>query len=148
MHIKLVKTLDTIKDAWGLLELHRNELATYKDLMILNPDIEKYKALEDAGKLFTLALYDEERIVGYSVFILTTALHYSDLNIASNDILYVHPDYRKSKWGLELINMSERFAKDKGMKMITWHGKENTIFTALMPKLGYKIQDITFSKVL
>lgn len=148
MKIQYIKVTDKIQEAWGLLELHREELATYKHLMTLKPDIEKYKALENAGNLIGLALYDDDKIVGYSIFIITSALHYSDLIMAQNDILYVHPDYRKTKWGLALIRASEKAIRERGIRMIMWHGKENTSFSELMPKLGYIVQDILFSKEL
>jgi GNAT superfamily N-acetyltransferase len=148
MHIEPIKTTEKIQEAWNLLEMHREELATYKHLMVLKPNLESYQKLEDAGKLIGLGLYDEDKIVGYSVLILTTALHYSDLIIAQNDLIYIHPDYRKGKWGLKLIYATEEAAREKGIKMILWHGKEKTIFSELMPKLGYIVQDIMFSKEL
>ena len=148
MHIELINTVDNIEQAWPLLELHREELATYKHLMILKPDIERYRALESSGNLVGLGLFDGEKIVGYSVFIITTALHYSDLTIAQNDILYVHPDYRRGKWGVKLIRSSEDVIKKRGIKIIMWHGKENTDFSDIMPKMGYIVQDIIFSKEL
>lgn len=148
MHIERIKTIECIADAWPLLELHREELATYKHLMVLKPDLEKYRAVDKAGNLIGLGLFDDDKIVGYSIFIITNALHYADLKMAQNDILYVHPDYRKTKWGLKLINESERVIKDLGIKMIMWHGKRDTNFSELMPKLGYIVQDIMFSKEL
>jgi GNAT superfamily N-acetyltransferase len=148
MHIGFIKTVERIVEAWPLLEAHREELVTYKHLMVLKPDLDRYRALEAAGNLIGMGLFDEDKIVGYSIFIITTALHYADLKIAQNDILYVHPDYRKTKWGLRLIKASELAMKERGIKMIMWHGKENTNFAALMPKLGYIVQDIIFSKEL
>jgi GNAT superfamily N-acetyltransferase len=148
MKIEQILATDKIEECWGLLSLHREELATYKNIMILKPDIAKYKSLENSDKLLTLALYDDDRIVGYSVLIFSDNLHYLDLHYAHNDILYVHPDYRNSKWGLKLIAESEHIAKSRGAKMILWHGKEKTQFAELMPKLGYKVQDIVFSKEL
>ena len=148
MQIKQIKATDYIEKAWDLLEEHRQELATYKHLMILKPDVDKYKILESQNKLISLAMFDDKEIVGYSVLILTNALHYSDLTIAQNDVLYLRKDLRKSKWGLALIRATENAAKDAGVKMIMWHGKENTPFSQLMPKLGYIVQDIMFSKEL
>lgn len=148
MKIVEIKATEKIDEAWGLLELHREELTTHKHIMELKPDIAKYKAFEDAGNLFTLGLYDEEKIVGYSVNIITHNIHYSDLRCVHNDILFVHPDYRRGSWGLKLIKATENMAKEKGAKLILFHGKEKTPFAALMPKLDYGVQDIMFSKEL
>lgn len=148
MYIIEIKATEKIQETWELLEQHREELTTNKDIMVLNPNIEMYKIMEDKGMLFTLALYDNENIVGYSVNILGNNLHYSDLLISQNDVLFVAKKYRKSTWGLKLIQETEKIAKEKGAKLISWHGKSDTSFSELMPKIGYKIQDITFSKVI
>ncbi len=61
----------------GLLDLHYAELTQDKDLMKLDPDWDKYKFLEDNGKMFTILAYDEgEMLVGYSVNVIDTTLHY------------------------------------------------------------------------
>ena len=74
MEIKEVKATEHIEEVWNLLSSHRDELVTNKALMILKPDIERYKALEDGGALVTLALYDEESIVGMPVLLLKKLL--------------------------------------------------------------------------
>lgn len=148
MYIEFIKTTEWIDKAWPLLEQHREELATYKHMMVLKPDMEKYRAIESAGNLIGMGLFDDEKLVGYSIFIITSALHYADLKIAQNDLIYIDPEYRKTKWGLRLIKASEEAMRERGIKMIMWHGKENTNFAALMPKLGYIVQDIMFSKEL
>lgn len=146
MRIIEIKATEKIEECWELLLLHREELTTHKHIMELKPDIEKYKVLEDNGLLMTLALYDEDKIVGYSVNVLVRNIHYSDLVTAQNDILYVHPAYRKGSWGMKLIHETERMGKERGAKMILFHGKPNTSFSALMPRLGYGVQDIMYSK--
>jgi hypothetical protein len=145
---EVFKGTEKIEEVWELLCLHREELATHKHLMVLKPDIKKYRLLEITGKLLSLALYDEEKIVGYSVTIIDRALHYADLVYAQNDILYLHPQCRGGIWGMRLIKKTEQAAKKRGAKMIFFHGKENTAFSALMPRIGYGVQDITFSKEL
>lgn len=148
IYIKEVPTVENIDNMWDLLVLHREELATNKKLMILKPDRQKYKKLEDLGCLKTLMLFDNEKMIGYSILILTNALHYMDLTMGQSDVLFIHPDYRKGRWGIKLIQETEKLAKNHGIKFITWHGKENTSFSHLMPKLGYQVQDIIFSKEL
>lgn len=148
MKIVEIKATEKIEECWELLLAHREELTTHKHIMALKPDIGRYKALEDADRLITLALYDEDKIVGYSVNLLNNNLHYSDLVIMQNDILYIHPQYRKGTWGMKLIKETEHMAAARGAKMVLFHGKENTSFSALMPRLGYGVQDIMFSKEL
>jgi GNAT superfamily N-acetyltransferase len=63
-----------------------------------------------------------------------------------NDVLYVHPDYRKSRLGLSLIKATESLAKSKGAQVVLWHAKPNTSLDTLMPRLGYGVQDIIYLK--
>lgn len=146
--IERIVGTDKIEECWDLLEEHRKELATHQHLMVLNPDINRYLDLEENGCLLSLAVYKGEEIVGYSVTILAYALHYADLTMASNDVLYLRKDLRKGAWGVRLIKETEKYAKERGAKLMLWHGKENTAFCELMPRLGYRIQDIMFSKEL
>ena len=148
MKIVEIKATDKIDECWDLLQAHREELATHKNLMILKPDIQKYKILEDKNALFTLALYDEDKIVGYSVNVLTNNLHYSDLIMAQNDLLFLRKDLRKGRHGLSLIRATEVAAAARGAKYIIFHAKPGTAFSDIMPKLGYGIQDIMFGRVL
>lgn len=148
MKIVEIKATDKIEECWDLLLSHREELTTHKHIMVLKPDIAKYKALEDVGRLISLALYDEEKIVGYSVNILNNNLHYSDLVVMQNDILYIDQNYRRGSWGVKLIRETEIIAAARGAKLVLFHGKENTTFSELMPRLGYGVQDIMFSKEL
>lgn len=148
MRIVEIKATEKIEECWELLLAHREELTTHKHIMVLKPDIARYKMLEDAGRLLTLALYDGEKIVGYSVNLLNNNLHYSDLCVMQNDILYIDQKYRRGTWGMKLIRETERIALVRGAKMVLFHGKENTTFSELMPRLGYGVQDIMFSKEL
>ncbi len=146
MRISEIKATENIKEMWELFVLHREELATYKHIMKVNPDVAMYKILEDTGKIFTLALYDENKIVGYSVTLVFTHMHYSDTIHAQNDLIFVHPDYRRGRHGIKLIAETERIAKERGAKFIIFHGKEGTKFCELMPKMGYTVHDIVFTK--
>jgi len=152
LYIKEILLTEKLDECWDLVEAHRQELATYQDHMILKPDRARYKHLEETGCLRTLALYDEEdKMVGYSAVVFSQSLHYSDLPIAQNDVIYVRKDLRKGRWGLKLIEATEQMCKDlfNGRPfMMLWHAKEDTAFASIMPKLDYSVQDILFSKIL
>jgi GNAT superfamily N-acetyltransferase len=142
----------TVDDVLGnprSLELfveHWDEIALNKQVMVLKPDTERYRAMESAGMVLILAAYLGDELVGYSVNFLTHHLHYADLHVASNDLLFVTPEYRASRVGLQLIRATEAAAKERGAKLMLWHAKEHTALATLMPRLGYGVQDIIFSR--
>lgn len=148
MEIKRIIATEKIEECWDLLQAHRDELTTNKELMVLKPDVPKYLALEAAGCLISLALYDGDKIVGYSVNIVTRNLHYADLVYMHNDIIFLDRDYRGGRMGLKLITDTEEAARAEGSKIMLFHAKQNTPFEAILRKMGYGVQDIMFSKVL
>lgn len=146
--IKQVTIDEVLPHLGDLFVEHREELTTHKDLMKLNPDIETYYRLEDNGMLIVLGVFDNEEVVGYSTSIVTKNLHYQDLVYSNNDLLFLTKKYRNTKVGLELIRETERVCRDKGAKFHLCHAKENTTLSTLLPKLGYTVQDIIYSKEL
>jgi GNAT superfamily N-acetyltransferase len=146
-----------IDRAWPLLEEHYAELATVPDIMLLKPDVERYQTLEAAGNLFAIGMFDThvdadgngaETLVGYSVNIVCTNLHYGDLLMCQNDLLFVRKSHRRGMTGMRLITATERAAKERGVKMMLWHAKPGTTLDRMLPRLGYGIQDIIYSQVL
>ena len=127
---------------------HYEEIALNKNIMVFNPDITRFQSIEDQGFLLSVGVFDGAQLVGYTINIIGAHLHYADLMCAFNDMLYVHPDYRKSGVGVALINETKRLAKERGVQFMTWHAKENTALATLLLKLECKVQDIVFSEEL
>lgn len=134
--------------AGSLVRDHWQEVALNKGLMALRPDVDRYEVLERAGMLFILAAVAGSEIVGYSVNIVDRHLHYSDLTVCSNDVLFVAKSARSGGLGPRLILRTEKEAKARGAQMMLWHAKPTPELTLkdLLPKMGYGVQDILFSK--
>lgn len=139
---------DKFEQGAPLLTAHWQELAKHKDLMVLNPDIDRYIALEQSGCLFSLIAYDGDKIVGYSVNVISRHLHYADMGYAQNDVLYIAESHRKGATGLRLIQETENVAKLKGAQLMLWHAKQGSVLERLMTHKGYAVQDIVFGKEL
>lgn len=143
---------DTITDKIALTEAlqraHWEESARNKHLMVLAPALELYARIEQSGTLFAVIAYDGDEIVGYSVNILTTNLHYSALTMANNDLIFVAKAYRTGRTGIRLIDETERVAAKRGARLMLWHAKENTPLAKVLPRMGCAVQDILFSKEL
>lgn len=146
--IREIRATEWIEQAWRLLEAHREELTTNKGLMILKPDISTYEMLESKNALLSLGAFDGEEIVGYSVNIMAHNLHYSDLMMCQNDVLFVREDRRQGPTGLKLIYETERLAKDRGADLMLWHAKPDTNLNDILPRLAYRVQDVVYTRVL
>ena len=139
---------DKLEELLPLLFDHRNELATYPALMEVNPDMDKYRALETTGAMFSIVARCDGAIVGYSINLITHAMHYKHLKFVMNDVLYVDRAHRKTQLGLKLMHATEAKARVVGAQMMTWHAKTHTALASILPRMDYVVQDITFSKEL
>lgn len=135
-----------------LIRNHYEEVARNKSVMKLDPDWDRYQKLEDEGWLFGLGAWVEtpksNQLVGYSFNIIGPHLHYSSMRYAQNDVLFVLKEARRSRIGLQLIYDTEREARSRGATLMLWHAKQHTTLERLMPRLGYQVQDIIYSKVI
>ena len=138
---------------WGedikeLTKLHYDEVAVNKDVIPLDPDWDRYKYLCDNNLLLCITARDEKKLVGYSIFFITKHIHYKSTTYATNDVLYLHPNYRKGSLGLKLIKISEKFLKEINADKILWHIKFNKDFRSILHRLGYVDEDVIVGKII
>lgn len=132
-----------------LMEEHWSESAKNKTLMVLNPDYDRYFAIDKFGCCLTLVAYDEWDLVrGYSVNFIAPHIHYKDLVVCTNDVLFLGKENRNSTLGLRLIKETEKLAKEKGAELMLWHAKEQSALEKILQHKQYGVQDIIYSKVL
>ena len=129
-----------------LFEEHYDEIARNKRIMKLKPNYKLYEALDSEGWLFIYVAMQGNVCIGYSMNIMMHHLHYADLRVAQNDILFVKKELRGGRLGLRLLRATEDHARSNGCKLMLWHAKENTALDKLLPKLKYGVQEIMYSK--
>lgn len=131
-------------DLWGeispLLEEHWKEIATFNDIP-LDPDVERYNAIEDAGGLRCYTVRVKGRLVGYAVFAITGGLHYKSSKMAWQDVLFVLPEYRVGRIGAGLILYTESELAKEGVLAIYHHEK------LAAPQLGLILRRIGYQTV-
>ena len=148
MAIRSVSACEWMERAAPMVQTHWQEVALHKALMVLKPDVEAYRELEAKGQLVSLGAFMGEEPIGYSINLLRRHLHYADLVVAQNDLLFVSPAHRKGLAGHLLIRWTERTVRAHGARLMLWHAKPGTPMESLMPRLGYGVQDVMFSKAL
>jgi len=146
--ITLATVDEMLAQANVLFEEHYEEIARNKQIMKLKPDEETYRKMESAQQIFILSARQDDVLIGYSVNFVTNHLHYADLKLAQNDLLFISKEHRGGRIGLKLIKETEKHATSLGCKLMLWHAKENTTLAAMLPRLKYGVQDIMFSKEL
>lgn len=132
----------------SLIELHWEDIALNKDKVKLNPDWGAYHSLEEQGKLKIFTARDGNTLVGYFVVIVGHNIHYKDHLFASNDIIYLHRDFRKGFAGIRLIKFAEDCLKEDGVSVLTINTKIHQPFDKVLERLKFKPIERVYSKYL
>ena len=130
----------------ALFTQHWDEIARNKEVMVLKPDEAAYRRMEEAGSLLILAALKAGQIVGYSVNFIVRHPHYADLMVCQNDLLFIDQAHREGGAGIRLMKRTEQEGKKRGCRLMLWHAKEGTPLASMLPRMGYGVQDIVFSK--
>ena len=130
------------------------------DVMKLNPDWKKYYVLEERNELACLGARRFGDLIGYSVNVVGNHLHYAELKLMENDVLFLANDERHGGTGSMLIDATVELARSLECEMITFHAKPGTALCKMLGLVldpseaetphpsGFVVQDIVFSKVL
>lgn len=133
---------DVFDEISTLLQAHKDELCTFGEDVILDPDWVNYKRLADAGILQVVFARNEDReLVGYTVNIMIRHLHYNFI-IAVNDILYFKPEYRGH--GIRLIKFTERCLKARGVNIYSLSIKPHLDFSPVVERFGYQLLESNY----
>lgn len=139
-------------ELWGeimpLLRRHWEEIAHYQDI-VLEPDVQRYCALEESGILrcYTARLDDGE-LVGYSIFVVNSNMHYSSSRQAVQDVLYLAPEYRGARDGAGLLAFCDEQLKAEAVQAVYHHVKVKQDFSPLLKRMGYELIDYVYGKRL
>lgn len=137
--------VDVVEEIKPLLEAHYREIAHYPDIA-LKPDYQRYIAAEGLGTLRIFTARVDGALVGYAVYFVTPALHYCDSIQAHQDILFVHPDYRRSTVGLRLIRHADESLGREGVQVIYQHSKAAHSIGRVLERQGYELVDEIYAK--
>lgn len=144
-----IETLDEcLEEMKPFLKLHWEEVALYKDKILLNPDYNKYYELEKIGILRISTARDEGKLVGYFISMIQPHIHYQDHLYAVNDILYLDESYRGADVAIGLFQFAEEDLKDLGVSVLIIAMKTAKPFDALCEALDYTNVERVYSKYI
>lgn len=135
-------------EALDLLKLHYDEIAPFKDIFKLNPDLAYYRSADLAGNLCIVTARFETILIGYIVMVIRHHIHYKDTLVATDDIHFIHPFYRRGSLGLRLISAAEKEMRKRKVRIMTLRTKVEANHGLLFERLGYAAMDKVYSKRL
>lgn len=131
-----------------LLSQHYDEVAKFKDLFAIKPDLTLYEVFEVGGRLIWLVAIRGSVVAGYCVGVIKHSPHYKGTKFYANDVVYVAPAFRGTRLFLKLRAKTLEIAKTRGARLATWHTKQDSPMDKLMPRLGCQVLDVVWAERL
>lgn len=125
-------------EAFPLFRQHSAE-QEHDQTIPLDPDIERYNLAEEVGLLRCFTARMDGVLIGYGVFGVCMSLRHRTLLEATQDSLYLIPNFRKGRIGIQFIRFMEAELKAEGVIVIRQHTHPDTPLDGLLPKMGYSL---------
>jgi len=126
---------------------HYEELSVTKQFN-LNPDLEVYWEADKRKVLKVITCENNNEIIGYIIYFIGLNLHYKDCLLATEDIYYLKPEYRKGSTGIRMFKFAENYLKSIGVNMIKYSTKVHLDNSRLFEFLKCEFTEKVFLKKL
>lgn len=133
-------------DAAPLIRAHWEEVGRDRDLLVLDPDVERMTALEAAGVWHVWTARAEGALVGYAAWIVAPHIHYRASVTAFCDVIYMTPGHRRH--AAPFIRHQEEALRDLLAQKLFFHVKTSKDFGPLLERLGYVWTEKLFERRL
>ena len=148
MHFQREQIINLIPELLPLLDKHYLEVAHFQDIA-LKPDWDAYRKLDEVNILRCFTARDIMGVlIGYSFFFVKTNIHYAESLQAHQDVLFLHPDYRKNHIGSKFIAWCDERLKEEGVQAVYHHVKQEHNFGPLLERMGYQLVDLIYARRL
>lgn len=144
---RLAELLPLAQKCWNESTVAKGETCAFygeRDFQI-EPDLEAYQRLADAGSLVFVTLRDEQAALkGYVVGFTYRALHHKRILGGIGDSIYIEPQYR-SYTGV-IAEIFENALKALGVQIIGWPVTPDGPIHEVLKARGYVGDDIVMEK--
>ena len=137
-----------VPDVMDLAYLDWEEMYHDKGSYPFDPDWDLYYLLEESGSLLLFTARDSGKLIGYFSVIIGPSLHSKGKLVVSNDIIYLHKNYRKGLIGVKLFKFSEACLAESGYNQLQVITSERNNIDSLLKRLGYEKIETKFEKRL
>jgi hypothetical protein len=110
--------LEEGSECQALIKAHWGAVALDQGTIPLDPDWDLYRHMNAKGIVHLTTARQAGDLVGYAVYLLSTALHYKHLSIAEADVFWLGPAYRKGLTGVRMMRCAEDSLRGIGVHKI------------------------------
>lgn len=112
------------------------------------PNQTRYLALEKDRLLWTFtARTEDNRLVGYALFLVVPHLHYPSMTWAMQDVLYVHPEFR-GVGAVRFMMRQDSALQAAGVHVVYRHVAARHDYSRTLTGIGYVPVETSFLKRL
>ncbi len=149
MHIQRESLMERWHEAYPLFLQNHDEVENESIIGKLNIDKDFYAMLEEHGLLFFVTIRDDVgMLVGYSLYVMDNISHYKGIKCAKNDVLYVHPNWRRGLLVVGFVREAEKMLKAEGIDLILHTTKPSREAGRLFTRMGYEKVETVYGKRL
>jgi len=146
--VRAVSFVDVIGDLRHLLLRNHEETSPFPGIP-LDIDAHRYMRIEAMGALRCYVATVSGRMIGYAAFIVDEHLHHKGAVFATQDVIYVEPESRKTLAGMLLVRFIEDDLRDRGVQVIIHFQKKNhPALGKMLARMGYKDDEVAWMKRL
>lgn len=146
MSFARVRAADIWGEALPLMRAHWEEIGHDRDLLVLDPDLVRISALEQAGAWLTFEARRDGQLVGYAGYIVSPHLHYRAAVTAFADVIYLDPSLRGHAF--RFLRFIDAELRRVGAVKTFVHMKRERDFGPLLERLGYVWAEKLYSRRL
>lgn len=145
-------SIEPLETCWdeivALGEAHWHEtMEYYRGKQPFKPEFERYNQYDKLGWLITFTVRDEGRMIGYSLIYVTPSMH-TQQTIATEDTIFLLPEYRKGRNGLRFHQFVETELLNLGVKEIIVTAKPGSAACRILDYMGFQVINHQYSKHL
>ena len=150
IELQVERVADCWDELYPLAQAHQASTKSYRRHEPFNPDKTRYIQYNEMGYFHLITARDGGKLVGYFGVYVTKSMH-SQLNICTEDTLYLHPDYRQGRLAVRIIRYVEKYLQNllgETEILFSCEIDNKTGIQGLLGLLGYEPKIIQFSKHL
>ena len=124
-----------------LFKRHWEELALNRDTIPLDPDWQRYMAMDVGGVLKITTARCGNTLAGYIFNLVNTHLHYRSTLFANIEMFWLDPAYRGGTFAVKWFRQNDKMLRDMGVQKIVVTTKNHYMagrVGSVFRRLGYK----------
>lgn len=139
---------EVVAEVEALTKEYYAKTEAQEDLPPLDYNWPVFYGLQQAGMLVMTTARDNDKLVGFTWYIMSPMLHHKTVKAAEADALVVDMHYRGKGIGKALYFYTEEILRALGVQYVVNHFR--TCYTAepIFPKLGFSLRGYAYGKRL